>query len=336
MSCDRNIKFVRVSLCVDCESFLPSVDSYSLGAQINVSVCECMGPYTYTWYVWIDGVGSTVVCMRIYGIEWIWIYVMLLCIACSLIIIIWITQRIRIWTALFVCFELTFSRCDRAQFRFFSPSNKCGRIVRAMCSCVCGYVFVWSVSISWYIIHASHGKCLAGWLVGRLPSVVSGLIYFLRIFLSSGLNLHRYFIFVYGQARFNLGLSHSFSVIKFISPTIFFKSTISCCCCGPLLRLFFLPVLSLSPVANLSHAFHSSSSFTSSWAHIIAYLGQMGSIKAYLNGDGQNIDHNYGHFVVFVLFPPSLYLSQWVFFWSYTVLLFIAIALWQVACARQN
>lgn len=219
---------------------------------------------------------------------------------------------------------------------FFSPSHKCGRIVRAMCSCVCGYVFVWSVSISWYIIHALHGKCLAGWLVGRLPSVVSGLIYFLRIFLSSGLNLHRYFIFVYGQARFNLGLSHSFSVIKFISPTIFFKSTISCCCCGPLLRLFFLPVLSLSPVANLSHAFHSSSSSTSSWAHIIAYLGQMGSIKAYLNGDGQNIDHNYGHFVVFVLFPPSLYLSQWVFFWSYTVLLFIAIALWQVACARQN
>lgn len=69
---------------------------------------------------------------------------------------------------------------------------------------------------------------MLGWLVGWLesfPSVVSGLIYFLRIFLSSGLNLHRYFIFVYGQARFNLGLSHSFSVIKFISPTICFKST---------------------------------------------------------------------------------------------------------------
>lgn len=32
----------------------------------------------------------------------------------------------------------------------------------------------------------------------------------------------------------------------------------------------------------------------------------MGSIKAYLNGDGQNIDHNYEYFVVFVLF--SLFL----------------------------
>lgn len=66
------------------------------------------------------------------------------------------------------------------------------------------------------------------WLFSWLGKgfLVSGLIYFLRIFLSSGLNLHRYFIFVYGQARFNLGLSHSFSVIKFISPTIFFKSTI--------------------------------------------------------------------------------------------------------------
>lgn len=61
----------------------------------------------------------------------------------------------------------------------------------------------------------------------------------------------------------------------------------------------------------------------------------MGSIKAYLNGDGQNIDHNYEYFVVFVLFSLSSSLSEGVL-WSYTVLLFIAIALWQVACARQN
>lgn len=112
-----------------------------------------------------------------------------------------------------------------------------------VCVRACGYVFVWSMSIPWYIIHALHGKCLVGRMVGKLPSVVSGLIYFLRIFLSSGLNLHRYFIFVYGQARFNLGLSHSFSVIKFISPTIFFKSAISCC--SPLL-LFCLFSVSLS------------------------------------------------------------------------------------------
>lgn len=182
LSCDQNIKFVRVSLCVDCESFLPSVDSYSLGAQINARACVCVRMYepAYVHGMFeLMALAAAVVCM-----EWIWIYVMLLCIACSLIIIIWITQRIRIWTALFVCFELTFSRCDRAQFRFFPSSHKCGRIVRAMCSCVCecGYVFVWSVSISWYIIHALHGKCsvgvLAGWLEGFRQWSVGLFIFF--------------------------------------------------------------------------------------------------------------------------------------------------------------
>lgn len=174
-------------------------------------------------------------------------------------------------------------------FSFSFAPYTCERIERAVWVPVCACVRVVMCLYGAWVFHdisytVLHGKCSVGWLVGTLPSVVSGLIYFLRIFLSSGLNLHRYFIFVYGQARFNLGLSHSFSVIKFISPTIFFKSTISSC---GLRRLRgYLPAFSFCVSLFRSH-FLCCQSFTCFPFIVVIYI-VMSSYYCIFGSDGKH------------------------------------------------
>lgn len=177
LSWDQNIKFVRVSLYVDCESFF-AFSEFEFVGSVNRNVCMSPYVYIYIWNVWIDGDGSSSssssnVCVYT---EWIWIYVMLLCIACSLIIIIWITKRIRIWTG-HCLFALSLHFLDVIEHNsayilvvyksillilFPILGYTCKRIVRAICSSVCVWVFY---DISYTLCM---GNALVGWLDGKL------------------------------------------------------------------------------------------------------------------------------------------------------------------------